>query len=223
MASPLAKALRFIPPGTHLVIGGTLVLGAASYIQIAVAGHALSSDARAAVSELWSLVMTLSLGLFFPVEQELTRVVAAREVRGEGVLPVLRRATWLTVVVLAVLCGALALAARPLADHLFAGDLGLVWAFGAALVGMAAVYLVRGMLAGLGLFDAYGWSLGLDGLLRIVLSLGLVLAGVHQALAYGLVLGAGPLLAMLLTLRPALRRSRPGPPMPWGSCWSTWA
>jgi O-antigen/teichoic acid export membrane protein len=39
---------------------------------------------------------------------------------------------------------------------------------------------------------------------------------VHQALAYGLVLGAGPLLAMLLTLRPALRRSRPGPPMPWG-------
>lgn len=91
MNKKIARVLSVVPPGTHLIIGGTLVLGAASYIQIAAANHALTGDPRAAVSALWSLIMTLTLGLFFPVEQELTRVVAARVVRGEGVLPVLRR------------------------------------------------------------------------------------------------------------------------------------
>ncbi|MEZ0065494.1 O-antigen/teichoic acid export membrane protein [Streptacidiphilus sp. MAP12-20] len=212
---PLAKLMRVIPPGTHLVIGGTVVLGAASYIQIAAAGHALSSDPRAAVAELWSLAMTVSLGLFFPVEQELTRVVAARVVRGEGVAPVLRRAAVLTVGLLAVLCGALAVAARPVADQFFKGDLGLVWAFGATLVGMGLVYLSRGVLAGLGLFDSYGRSLAYDGALRIVLALGLLAAGVHEAIAYALVLAAAPLLATVFTLRPVVRGCHAGPPMAW--------
>jgi O-antigen/teichoic acid export membrane protein len=212
---PLAKLMRVIPPGTHLVIGGTVVLGAASYIQIAIAGHALSTYPRAAVSELWSLVMTLSLGLFFPVEQELTRVVAARVVRGEGAAPVLRRAALLTAGLLALLCGGLAAFAQPLATRFFNGDTGLVWAFGGALVGMALVYLTRGVLAGLGLFDAYGRSLAYDGAFRIVLALGLYLAGVHEAVAYGLVLAVAPLLAMLLTLRPTLRGCHDGPPMAW--------
>ncbi|MEZ0092069.1 lipopolysaccharide biosynthesis protein [Streptacidiphilus sp. EB129] len=215
MTNPLAKLLRVIPPGTHLVIGGTMILGAASYIQISVAGHALSGDPQQAVSELWSLVMTLSLGLFFPIEQELTRVVAARVVRGEGVAPVLRRAAALTVGLLALIGLALALAAGPLADTFFGRDRALVWAFAASLAGMALVYLTRGILAGLGLFDAYGVSLGLDGLLRIVLAGALFLAGSHSALDYALVLAAAPLVAMLATLRTTLRGCRPGPPMPW--------
>ena len=215
MSNPLAKLMKVIPPGTHLVIGGTAILGAASYIQIAVAGHALSGDPKQAVSELWSLVMTLSLGLFFPIEQELTRVVAARVVRGEGVAPVLRRATVLTVGLLALITAALALAEKPLADTFFGGDRALVWAFAGALAGMALAYLTRGILAGLGRFNAYGVSLGLDGLLRIVLAGGLFLAGSHSALAYALVLAAAPLLAMALTLPATLRGCRPGPPMPW--------
>jgi hypothetical protein len=43
---PVARLLSVVPPGTHLVIGGTLTLGAASYIQIAAANHALSGDPR---------------------------------------------------------------------------------------------------------------------------------------------------------------------------------
>ncbi len=215
MSNPLSKLLRLVPAGTHLVIGGTVILGLASYIQIAVAGHALASGPRAGVSELWSLVMTVSLGLFFPVEQELTRVVAARVVRRQGVAPVLRRASLLTLGMLVLICGALALSAGPLADTFFSGDRSLVWAFGGSLVGMALVYLTRGILAGLGLFQSYGLSLALDGGLRIVLAGGLYLAGNHSALAYGLVLTVAPLFAMLCTLRPTLRGCRPGPPMPW--------
>ncbi len=215
MTNPLAKLLRVIPAGTHLVIGGTMVLGAASYIQISIAGHALATGPRAAVSELWSLVMTVSLGLFFPIEQELTRVVAARAVRGEGVAPVLRRASLLTLGLLVLIGGALALGAGPLANTFFGGDRTLVWAFAGSLVGMALVYLTRGILAGLGLFNSYGISLGLDGGLRIVLAGGLFLAGSHSAVAYGLVLAASPLFAMVCTLPATLRGCRPGPLMPW--------
>jgi O-antigen/teichoic acid export membrane protein len=216
MTNPLARLLKVIPPGTHLVIGGTVTLGIASYAQISIAGHALTGDPQKAVSELWSLVMTLSLGLFFPVEQELTRVVAARSVRGQGVGPVLRRAALLTLGLLVLIGVLLSLFARPLADTFFGRDTTLVWAFAAALVGMALVYLTRGILAGLGLFNAYGVSLALDGALRIVLAAGLFLGGSHSAVLYSLVLAAAPALAMLCTLPTTLRGSRPGPQMPWG-------
>lgn len=170
MSNPLAKLLKVIPPGTHLVIGGTMILGAASYVQTSITGHAFTGDPKQALAELWTLVMTVSLGLFFPIEQELTRVVAARAVRGEGVAPVLRRAALLTLGLLVVIGAMLAAAAGPLADTFFGHDRSLVWVLGAALAGMALVYLTRGILAGLGLFNAYGVSLGLDGLLRILLA-----------------------------------------------------
>ncbi|MFB7261833.1 hypothetical protein ACFCXH_06670, partial [Streptomyces nojiriensis] len=82
--NPIAKLLKALPPGTAMVAGGTAVLGAASYIHLAVAGHSLSEADKAGVSVLWTLVMSVGIGLFFPIEQELTRIVAARVVRGEG-------------------------------------------------------------------------------------------------------------------------------------------
>ncbi|MBC3843844.1 hypothetical protein GXW82_37485 [Streptacidiphilus sp. 4-A2] len=197
------------------MVGGTVVLGAASYIQIAAAGHMLPSGTLSAISVLWSLTMSLSLGLFFPIEQELTRAVAARVVRGEGAAPVLRRAAVLTVGLLALITLALGLSAPQLARLFFADQQSLVWAFAGALAGMGLVFLTRGILAGLGLFRSYGISLALDGGLRIVLALGLALAGVHSALAYALVLTVAPLAAMLLTLPTTLRASLSGAPMPW--------
>ena len=211
----LRKVLQAIPAGTELVVGGTVVLGAASYIQIAAAGYMLPAVTLSAVSVLWSLTMSLSLGLFFPIEQELTRAVAARVVRGEGAAPVLRRAAVLTVGLLALIGAALWLSAAQIARLFFAGQESFVWAFAGALAGMGLVFLTRGILAGLGIFRSYGISLALDGGLRIVLALGMALAGVHSALAYAGVLTVAPLAAMLLTLPATLRASHPGPPMPW--------
>ena len=211
----LRRLLAAIPPGTHLVIGGTVTLGLASYIQISVAGYGLDGTGRAAMSALWSLVMTVSLGLFFPVEQELTRVVAARAVRGEGVLPVLRRGTALTLGLIAAIALLLALAAGPVADEFLHGQTSLIWAFAAAVLGMGLAYLTRGILAGLGRFNAYGASLALDGGLRIVLALALLAAGVHSPLAYGLVLAVAPLAATFCTLPSTVRGCLPGPPISW--------
>ncbi|MGW6704874.1 lipopolysaccharide biosynthesis protein [Streptomyces sp. NPDC054956] len=212
--NPITKLLKALPPGTTMVAGGTAVLGAASYIHLAVAGHSLSKDQLAGVSVLWTLVMSLGIGLFFPVEQELTRIVAARAVRGEGAAPVLRKAGLLTVGILAAVLALLTAFARPIADRLFHGDLQLVAALGAAFVGMALCYVTRGILAGAGRFTAYGSQLAVDGGLRIVLAFVCAAAGLHSALAFGLILVVAPLIALLTTLAPTLRAAKPGSAIP---------
>ncbi|MFB7662532.1 lipopolysaccharide biosynthesis protein [Kitasatospora sp. NPDC056138] len=213
--NPTARLRTALPPGTQAVAAGTVVLGAASYLHLAVAGHSLSTRDMAGVSVLWTIVMSVGIGLFFPIEQELTRTVAARAVRGEGAGGVLRRAALLTGGVLAVVLGLMAAAARPLAGLLFHGDLTLLAALGAAFAAMACCYLTRGVLAGLGRFGAYGTQLGLDGGARILLALGCAVAGPHSALAFSLILTAAPLLALLATLPLTVRAARPGPPVGW--------
>lgn len=215
MKNPLTKVAAALPPGTVAVAGGTVVLGAASYIHLGVAGHSLSTDDMANVSLLWTIVMSVGIGVFFPIEQELTRIVAARAALGHGAAPVLRRATLLTGAMLGATLLVLGVAARPIADAVFRGDTALVAALGGAFAGMAVCYLTRGVLAGLGRFGAYGTQLGIDGGLRIALAFGCGLAGVHSALAFSLILAAAPVVATVVTLPPLLRAVRPGPRIPW--------
>ncbi|MFJ4093681.1 lipopolysaccharide biosynthesis protein [Kitasatospora sp. NPDC089913] len=215
MKNPLTKVAAALPPGTLAVAGGTVVLGAASYIHLGVAGHSLSVDDMANVSLLWTIVMSVGIGVFFPIEQELTRIVAARAALGHGAAPVLRRATLLTGGILGVVLLGLGVGSRKIADVMFHGDRSLVLALGGAFAGMAVCYLTRGVLAGLGRFGAYGTQLGIDGGLRIGLAFGAGLAGVHSALAFSLILALAPVAATVLTLPPLFKAVRPGPRIPW--------
>ncbi|MEU6480941.1 hypothetical protein ABZ858_29490 [Streptomyces sp. NPDC047017] len=213
--SLLDRISTALPRGTASVGAGTAVLGAASYVHLAAAGHTLAVDDMASFSVLWTVVNSIGLGLFFPVEQEITRLVAGRTVRGDGVAPVLRRGMALSVGLLALVCVPLAVFAQPLANVFFHGDPHLVLALGGALTGLAVAYVTRGVLAGLGRFQAYGLQLGLDGGLRIVLSGALAVAGVHSVFAFAAVLTVAPLLAMAATLAPVRRGSRPGSHARW--------
>ncbi|MEJ8642912.1 hypothetical protein WKI68_18980 [Streptomyces sp. MS1.HAVA.3] len=217
MKALLNKLSAALPPGTVAVAGGTVVLGAASYVHLGVAGHSLAGydTAMANVSVLWTIVMSIGIGVFFPIEQELTRIVSARAVLGQGAAPVLRRATVLTAGILGVTLLALGLLAGPIADLLFQGDRGLVAALGGAFTGMAVCYLTRGVLAGLGRFGAYGAQLAVDGGLRIVLAFGCAVFGLHSALAFSLVLAIAPIAATLVTLPTLLRAVGPGEPIAW--------
>ncbi|MEV6730217.1 MULTISPECIES: hypothetical protein [unclassified Streptomyces] len=215
MKSLLSRLTAALPPGTVAVAGGTVVLGAASYVHLGVAGYSLSTEAVANVSVLWTIVMALGLGIFFPIEQELTRLVAARVVLGQGAAPVLRRATLLTSGILGTTLLLLAVGAGPIADLLFHGDRGLVAALGGAFTGMAVCYLTRGVLAGLGRFGAYGTQLAVDGGLRIALAFGCAVSGLHSALAFSLVLAVAPVAATLITLPALLRAVEPGEEIAW--------
>ncbi|MGW1175600.1 lipopolysaccharide biosynthesis protein [Kitasatospora sp. NPDC002543] len=215
MKNALTKVAAALPPGTLAVAGGTVVLGAASYIHLGVAGHSLSVDDMANVSLLWTIVMSVGIGVFFPIEQELTRIVAARAALGHGAAPVLRRATLLTAGILGVVLAALAAGSGPIARSMFHGDRSLVLALGGAFTGMAVCYLTRGVLAGLGRFGAYGTQLGLDGGLRIGLAFACGVAGVHSALAFSLILAVAPIIATIVTLPPLLRAVKPGEQVGW--------
>jgi O-antigen/teichoic acid export membrane protein len=210
-----SRAAGLLPTGTLLVGAGLAVLGVGSYAQLAVAGHSLSTGGMAAMSVLWSIVFWIGVGLFFPVEQELIRLVAARTARGEGIVPVARRAALLAGAILAATLAPLAVAARPLADSLFSGDIGMVGALAAALLGLAVTSVSRGVLAGRGKFTAYGGSLAIDGGLRIALACALGIAGTRSPTAFGLTLAVPPLLSAACMLGPLLRDLYPGPAIAW--------
>ncbi|MFF0432165.1 hypothetical protein ACFYU9_08080 [Streptomyces sp. NPDC004327] len=211
----LDRITTALPRGTAFVGIGTALLGGANYVHLAAAGHSLSVDDMASFSVLWTVVASVGLGLFFPVEQEVTRVVAARVVAGDGALPVLRRGAALAGGLLAAVLLPLAVFSGPLADLFFHGDRSLIWALAGAFTALACAHLTRGMLAGLGRFEAYGLQLGLDGLLRIVLSAGLAFAGVTSPFVFASVMTVAPLISVLVTLPSALRGARPGSTAEW--------
>ncbi|MFE2107941.1 lipopolysaccharide biosynthesis protein [Kitasatospora sp. NPDC059463] len=215
--SPLAKVVSALPPGTQLVIGGTVLLGAASYVHLMAAGYSLGKPEMASVSLLWTILMSVGLGLFFPVEQELTRIVAARAVGGQGAAPVVRRILLITVGMLAVMAVGMAVAVRPLARTFFDGRTDMVMALGIAFAAMAASNVSRGVLAGLNRFGAYGAQLAVDGALRIALAGGCAVAGVRSPLAFALILTVAPLVAVVATVRPLLAGVKAGPAAGWGS------
>jgi O-antigen/teichoic acid export membrane protein len=215
MRTLLLRATRALPQGTLFVGAGMVVLGGASYVHLAIAGHSLDPDDMSGLSVLWTIIFSVGLGLFFPVEQEITRIVAARAAEGTGTRPVLRRGSVLAGALLLFVLGVLGAAAGPISDRLFDGHRSLVVALGGAFVGLAVVSVTRGVLAGHGVFAAYGTQLALDGGLRIAFAIALGVSGSRSALAFSLILTVAPLVAMLLTLVPVLRVTRPGREIAW--------
>lgn len=178
---------------------GLGVYGVAAYAFTVVAARGLGADAYAPLAVLWTLLNAFGLGLFIPFEQELSRTTASRRARGLGnagaVRVVLRIAAFVFGAVL-VFC----LVSWPVqTDRLFHGDASLVPLLIGALLGMAVAYVARGLLSGQGRYANYGAQFVVDGVLRIVAASALALADVRQVWAYGLILVAAPLVAVLVT------------------------
>ncbi|MEV6694749.1 polysaccharide biosynthesis protein [Micromonospora sp. NPDC051196] len=211
----IRRLLRLVPPGTLPVGAGLALVGLASYVHLAGAGHTLTAGDYSSLSVLWSIVFTVGIGVFLPVEQEVARLVAARRTRGLPPGPVLARGATVAAAVLALLVLAVTAATGTLADRLFAGDRAMVTALTGALVALALAHTTRGVLSGLGQFNWYGAQLGLDGGLRIGAVAALAVAGVDSPVAYALVLVAAPLLAVALTAPPVVRAVGGGTPVPW--------
>jgi len=204
-----------LPRGTVTVGGGLAVLGASSYVYLAVSARQLTPNAFGQISVLYSLVYTAGPGAFLPVEQELARALADRRARGVGGAPLVRRATVISGVYAAAL-GVLVLATGPLTvPGLFDGSWALLGCLVLALAGLWAVYLSRGVLAGMDRFADYGAQLALEGGSRIVAVVVLAALGLHGTGGYGVLIGAGLLLAAVLTARPTVTAVTPGPPAGW--------
>jgi len=188
--------------GTALHLGlGLGVLGAAGYAFVAVVGHVFDRPTDAgALSALISLYLVVNIigpGVFAALEQETSRAVSVAVARGEPVRPVARQAAVLAARSLAVLV-AVVLVAWPLVLHrVLDGRLGLLVALLVAVVGSAAVYWARGVLGGQQLFAAYARTLYVEGALRLLPGVALVLLAVAEPAAYGTAFALGSALAAL--------------------------
>ncbi|GAA5181097.1 membrane protein [Rugosimonospora acidiphila] len=213
----MRRLLNLLPPGTVAVGSGLVVLGLASYVHISIAGHALKGHHNDSFAVLWSIVFTIGLGLYFPIEQELTRVVSARRAAGSqgASVSAFRRAVALALGLFVAVCVLLVVFGPIMADKLFNGDRTLVAVMAGGFFGLALQYPTRGVLAGTGRFGAYGAQLAIDGGLRIVMAAVLFVAGVHSVVLFGLILMVAPIISVLATA-PAVRSAlAPGEPLAW--------
>lgn len=194
---------------------GLCTLGATVYAFLALSARALGPARYGALSALWALVFLMGPGVFFPVEQEVSRAVAARQVAGVGSAPLVRRAA-VVAVGLATGCALVAVSfASLLLRDVFDGQALMLVGLIVSSFAYATMHLLRGLLSGGGRFRAYGVVLGAEGVLRLAAAIVLVAAGVRTAGPFGLVVGLAPFLAVGVVMVRQTGLLHPGPPAPW--------
>ena len=211
----IGRLISSLPAGTVLVGAGLGILGLAAYVYLAIAGHALDDREYADLAVLWTIVFSIGPGLFFPLEQELSRLVAARQAQGTGARSPVHRIAVVGGLILAGLLALTFLLRGFLAETLFSGQRQLVDVLAANLVALTAAHLSRGLLSGFGEFGRYGIQLALDGVLRCLLAVALLLADIADPASFGLVLAIAPLIAVGLTVNRRVVRPEPGPIVPY--------
>ena len=215
----LARATS-LPRSTTAVAVGVGVLGLASFGYLVVAGRALGPERFGTVAVFWIVLNTLGAGLFLPLEQHVSRELAAGRSDGgaAGVdgRRVLRRALGLSAAVTVVLVLVAGLLRGPLADAFFGGSGWLVVTLVVGTATMALSYTCRGAFAGLGSWPRYGAHLAIDGVVRFGGACVLALSGADTALPYAVVVVVGLVVSLLATVPGAPRPAAGGRPAPWG-------
>ncbi|HRW40830.1 MAG TPA: hypothetical protein P5193_04715 [Microthrixaceae bacterium] len=142
---------------------GLAASGIASYAFLALSARALGPDAFAPLSVLWATLFVAGPGLFQPVEQELSRSVAARVAGGTGFALLLRRSVVLTAGLYGVAVAVAAVASPFIVEDLFGGQWSLWVALVLGIGGYAVSHVVRGYLAATQRFGRYAVWFVADG------------------------------------------------------------
>jgi O-antigen/teichoic acid export membrane protein len=206
-----------LPEGTIPVAIGLLVAGVCSFAFFRVGKVALGSDeAFKPVVSLWFATFALAPGFFLPLEQELGRAMSARRTLGQGGRPVLLKVLTLGIALVAIVSITLLAFGSTLANGYFGGSWIMVAALVVSIVAYAPAHLSRGVCSGMGRFRAYAVVLGGDGVVRIVLCLGLAAIGVTAVGWYGFAVALAPLVGVFLVASRGQLRTDPGPEASWG-------
>ena len=203
-----------LPSGTTSVGLGLAVSSVASYAFVVVALNGLEGDAKAAFSAFWAVIFVIGPGFFLPLEQEVGRALAHRRAQGVGGRPLVVRAARLGAIITAMLVVATVAATPWLSSHIYHGDNFFTVSLCISLVSFCLLHLTRGVLAGEGRFRPYGELLALDATIRMLMAIGLAVAGVHSAGVFALCLGLSPLIALPLALRGSRGMLTAGPDAP---------
>jgi O-antigen/teichoic acid export membrane protein len=210
-----AKLTDALPEGTLQVGVGLVVAGITTYAYLTFAKAALGSSAYGPLGVLWALLFTLGPGFFLPLEQEVSRALAARRSRSEGSGPLIRRAATLGGVLLVVLLVVGIVTGPITVAHLFSGQWLLLVGLLLGLIGYYMGHLARGTVSGLGRFGPYAVYVGGEGVVRLAGCLVLAVVGAKTAGPYGVVLGLAPMIAAVVAVRGQRGIFTPGPDAPY--------
>ncbi|MFV0524237.1 MAG: lipopolysaccharide biosynthesis protein [Acidimicrobiales bacterium] len=193
--------------GDSRVVGVSLLIaGVLTYAFLAMPARVahLSPEAYAPFAVTWFGVLTVGSGLFVPLEQEITRQVAAR--RSGSPVPTPDRGrherspattpeasitlAWVIAAVLVVVGTA---AWGPVRDNFLEGSNPLMANVLAVVPAFALFEVARGLLAGSFRFTAYGAVVVADAGIRLAVAVAAVVFGVTTAgpFAFGLTAGMG--------------------------------
>jgi len=193
--SDAAETRRFGRSAAMLSIGVGSA-GLLTYVYFSLASHNLDRTSYGEVVVLWSAVFVTISILFRPIEQLLSRTIAARQARAEPIGDALRVAATIQVGLAAAFAVA-ALALRgPLEDDLLSGNSTLYWILVAAVLAFAASFFARGFLAGSRRFVLYGSLLLAESTARMCFALAVAvgIANGQTAVALGIV--AAPVVSL---------------------------
>jgi hypothetical protein len=200
-----------LPEGTAAVGLGLLVVGVSAWGFLAISARGLGKTEQAPLSLLWSLLFLAGPGFFLPLEQEVSRALAARRARGLGSGPLIRRAAFLGAGLAAMLVVVALVASPAIVDELFDGHTLVFVAFLIGLLGYYAEHLSRGTFSGLGRFRAYSILITVEGTSRLAAAAAFAAVGIATAGPYGLALGLAPWLGVAVALRGQKGLVEPGP------------
>jgi O-antigen/teichoic acid export membrane protein len=204
-----------VPEGTYAVGAGLLIAGLTAYGFQILAAKRLSDSDYAALNVLWAIVFVFAPGLFQPLEQEVSRALAARRVLGIGGGPLVKRAAFLGGMLALTVGVGCAIAYQPIIDELFNGRAALLLGLFVAIGCYYVAHITRGTLSGNGRFGPYGLMHGAEGMVRITFCVVLYVLVVTVPGWYGLALAAPPIFAVAIALRGQHDLLTPGPPAPY--------
>ncbi|MDH3707511.1 MAG: hypothetical protein OES57_15700 [Acidimicrobiia bacterium] len=215
LASRLANPARALPSGTVTVGLGLAINGLATYGFLVVSRRALGEETYSALAVLWAIVFILGPGFFQPLEQEVSRLSADRASRGDGSEPVLRRAAVVGAAIFGLLTLGLVIVSPKLVETSFDGEWTLFVALIITLAAFGLGQLLRGLLSGYHRFEQYGLYFASEGITRVTLAIALAVIGVSVVGPYGLVVAAGPIVALLVAARGQRDLLQPGSEVEW--------
>lgn len=203
-----------VPEGAGSVGVGIAVSAITAYIFVIVTLNSLDTGPKAAFSAFWAVIFVVGPGFFLPIEQEVGRAIAHRRALGQGNRPLVVKAFRLGAAITVVIVIA-AIALSPVLNHeIYRGDQSFTVALCISLVSFFLLSLAKGVLAGVGRFRPYGEVLAIDGIVRLLMAIGLAVAGVETAGLYALCIGIAPLIALPISLRSQRDILTPGPDAP---------
>jgi O-antigen/teichoic acid export membrane protein len=177
--------------GARLLSVGIASTGVVTFAYFSVASYVLDDVAYKRISLLWSVLFVTVTVIYRPVEQLLSRNLAAGR-------DVTRSALRIQAVFAAAALG-IAIALRDrITDGVFGGEDALWGVFVAAVAFYAASYFARGWLAGHRRFEVYGALVFLEATSRLLFAVAVAVGLATGQVAVALGMAAAPLVSLIV-------------------------